>query len=109
MDMSMKHPSDALAAVFEYSRMVIISSTVDAGIFSRISYMLDSFLAHNICRRKVAIIDNGTWAPMAGKLIREKLATLKDLTILDESFSIKSSLTPEQAEVEMERLAEALL
>ena len=109
MDMSMKHPSDALAAVFEYSRIVIISSTVDAGIFSRISYMLDSFLAHNICRRKVAIIDNGTWAPMAGKLIREKLATLKDLTILDESFSIKSSLTPEQAEVEMERLAEALL
>jgi len=108
MDMSMKHPSYALAAVFEYSSFVIVSPTVDAGIFGPIDNMLNSFVSHNISNRKVAVIDNGTWAPMAGKLIKEKLSSCKDLTILEESFSIKSSLTNVQAEGELEKLAEAL-
>jgi flavorubredoxin len=73
---------------------------------------MESFLAHlkskNYQKRTVGIIENGSWAPMAGKLMKETLSGMKEINILEPTVTIKSSLNAE-SEAALEALAEALL
>jgi flavorubredoxin len=73
---------------------------------------MESFLAHlkskNYQKRTVGIIENGSWAPMAGKLMKETLSGMKEINILEPTVTIKSSLNAE-SEASLEALAEALL
>ena len=57
---------------------------------------ISDLAAHNIQNRTVAIIENGSWAPASGKLIREQLAKCKNINILEHTVSIKSGLKAEQ-------------
>ncbi|MDE5598727.1 MAG: FprA family A-type flavoprotein, partial [Lachnospiraceae bacterium] len=73
---------------------------------------MESLLAHlkskNYQKRTVGIIENGSWAPMAGKVMKESLSQMKEITILEPMVTIKSTLN-EASEAQLEQLAQALV
>ncbi len=95
-DVSVTPASEIIAAVFRYSHLVLASTTYNAGIFVQMESFLYDLAAHNIQNRTVAIIENGSWAPTSGKLMRELLEKCKKMTILNESLTIKSALKEDQ-------------
>ena len=106
-DTSITPASDIISAVFKYSHLVLASTTYNAHIFVRMEEFLRDLAAHNIQKRTVAIVENGTWAATSGGLMREILAPLTDMTILNEQLSIKSALKLTQDE-EINTLVEAV-
>ena len=100
-DVSVTPASEIVSDAFKWSHMVIASTTYNAGIFVEMEAFLNDLTAHNIQNRTVAIIENGSWAPTSGGLIREKLEKCKNITILDTMVSLKSSLKePQLAEID---------
>ena len=95
-----------VAESFKWSHLVFAASTYNAGIFVKIETALNDVVAHNIQNRKVALIENGSWVSSAGKLMREKLSTCKNIEFIGE-VSIKSSVKPDKLE-EINALAKAI-
>ncbi len=97
-DVSVTPASDIIAAAFRYSHLVFASTTYNAGIFVTMEALLHDLAAHNIQNRTVAFIQNGSWAPTSGKLMRDILAPLKNITLLDPLIDVRSSLKESQLE-----------
>ena len=95
-DVSQTHASYIIAEAFKLSHLVFAAVTYNAGIFVNMDNLLRDITAHNLQNRTIATIDNGTWAAMAGKQMREELAKLKNCTILEPNISLKSALTEAQ-------------
>ncbi len=95
-DVSMTHHSFVLAEAFRYSHIVFATTTYNAGIFESMECLLHSIVAHNLQNRKYVLIQNGSWAPTCGGLMRELLEKLKGTEILDDTIAIKSTLKEEQ-------------
>ena len=95
-DVSVTPASDIVSACFQYSHFVFASTTYNAGIFVCMEAFLSDLVAHNIQNRTVALIENGSWAPTAGGLMRKMLEKCKNLTILDQSLTLRSSLKNDQ-------------
>ncbi len=106
-DVSVTHSSYIVAAAFQYSHLVFASPTYNMGIFIAMDEALNDIAAHNLQNRTVALIENGSWAPASGKLMREVVGGLKGMTILEEGFTVKSSLQNEQIE-NIDKLANAI-
>jgi flavorubredoxin len=106
-DVSVTPASEVVAAVFEYSHLVLASTTYNAGIFVQMENFLSDLVAHNIQNRTAAVIENGSWALSSGKLMKEQLGKCKNVTVLEETLSIKSALKEEQL-VQLDAMAEAL-
>ena len=106
-DASVTHPSYILAEAFRYSHIVLASATYNAGIFTPMETLLLDLKAHNLQNRTVAIIENGSWAPTAGKLMAEHVAGMKNMTLLEQKISLRSSVKQEQLE-QLEKLAAIL-
>ena len=106
-DVSVTPASEVVAAVFEYSHLVLASTTYNAGIFVQMENFLSDLVAHNIQNRTAAVIENGSWALSSGKLMKEQLRKCKNVTVLEETLSIKSALKEEQL-VQLDAMAEAL-
>ena len=106
-DVSMTSADHIIAAAFKCSHLVFASTTYNAGIFVRMEELLHDLAAHNLKNRTVAFIENGTWAATSGKLMYDIIAGLKDMTILDSTVSLKSSVKPEKR-TEIEALAEVI-
>lgn len=108
MDLSRADIAEAVEDAFRYDRMVLAAATYDAGIFP----CMDSFLARlkskNYQKRTVGLMENGSWAPMAGKIMKESLSQMKEITIAEPVVSIKSTLN-ETSEGQLELLAQALV
>lgn len=77
---------------FKYSNIVICASTYNMGIFTPMEEYLLDLKYHNLSNRTVAIVDNGSWAITAGKLIKDIFATMKNIKVLETSFSITSKI-----------------
>ncbi|NLP12956.1 MAG: FprA family A-type flavoprotein [Clostridium sp.] len=107
-DVSVSHPSVIVAEAFRCSHLVFASTTYNAGVFCNMETVLRDLKAHNLQNRTVAIIENGTWAATAGKLMRDIISEMKSMTILDSTVSIKSSLKRNQIE-EIDVLAAAII
>ncbi len=107
-DLSREDMAEVIEDAYRYDRMVLASATYDAGLFP----CMDSFLAHlkakNYQKRTVGIMENGSWAPMAGKCMKESLAQMKEITVLEPTVTIKSTLN-EASNAQLEALAEALV
>lgn len=90
-DLARDDRAEALEDAFRYSRMVLASSTYDGGIFTPMrDFILD--LEHKGYRnRRVGLIENGTWAPMSGRKMREILEKMKDITVCEKVLTLKSS------------------
>ena len=95
-DVSVTPASDIVAAAFRWSHLVFATTTYNAGIFVTMEALISDLTAHNIQNRTVAIIENGSWAPASGGLIREQLGKCKNMTILEDILTIKSALKTEQ-------------
>lgn len=106
-DVSQTHASYIIANAFQYSHLVFAAVTYNAGIFVNMDNLLRDITAHNLQNRIIATIDNGTWAAMAGKQMREELAKLKNCTFIEPNISVKSALTEAQL-AEIEQLAEQI-
>ena len=94
-DASMTHTSYIVAEAFRFSHIIFATTTYNNGIFIKMEELLHDLAAHNFSNRTVGIIENGSWAPAAGKLIRALLEPCKNITILDEQLTIKSAMKPD--------------
>lgn len=99
--------SAAVAAAFRYDRVVFATTTYNADIFPPMRHFIDHIMARNFQKRKVALIENGSWAPMAKKVMSGMLEKAKNLTYVGEGITIKSAMC-EDTRKEVAALAEAL-
>lgn len=106
-DVSNTHPSVLVAEAFRCSHLVFASTTYNAGIFVTMETLLHDIVAHNLQNRTVALIENGTWAPTAGGLMRKLLSGLRGIDILEDSLTVRSSLKEGQLEA-LDRMAAAI-
>lgn len=106
-DVSNTHSSYVISDCFKYSNLVLASPTFNGSLFTKMHDLLLDLKAHNLQNRKVAIIENGSWAPNSAKKIKEILSDMKNMTILENTITIKSSVKENQL-LEIEKLAEKL-
>ena len=106
-DVSNTHPSVLVSEAFRCSHLVIASATYNNGIFTPMETVLMDLKAHNLQNRTVAVIENGSWAPQAGKLIRGCFEGMKNITVLEQGVTLKSSVKEEQRAA-LEELADRL-
>ena len=106
-DVSVTPASDIIAACFKWSHLVFASTTYNAGIFVSMDELLRDIAAHNLQNRTVAYIENGSWMPVAAQEMREILAPLPNMTVLNDSITIKSALNTATLG-EVDSLAETL-
>jgi len=106
-DVSVTPSSEIIAASFRWSHLVFASTTYNAGIFISMEDLINDLVAHNIQNRTAAVIENGSWAATSGALIRENLKKCKNIKILDQTLSLKSSLKNEQLQ-DIEAIAKAI-
>lgn len=106
-DTSFTHYSELLAEAFRYSHVVFASPTYNNGIFVSMEQFLNELASHNYQNRAFSLIENGSWAPQAGKLMREKLASLKAMREIGEGVTVLSSVKAETEE-KLYKLAEEI-
>ncbi|MBO7402030.1 MAG: flavin reductase [Lachnospiraceae bacterium] len=107
-DVSVKPASEVVAAAFKYSNLVFASTTYNAEIFVRMDETIRDLVAHNIMKRTVAFIENGTWAAQSGRKMRALFENCKEISFIEQTLSLKSSLKQEQR-AELEALADAIM
>ncbi len=95
-DVSVTAASEVIAEVFKMSHLVLASPTYNAGIFVTMEAFLHDLAAHNIQNRTVAIIENGSWAPVSAKLMMDVLKGCKNITYMEPVCSISSSVKEAQ-------------
>lgn len=106
-DVSKTDCSELVSRAFEYSTLVFASSTYNMGIFDRMDSFVDDLAKHNLQKRTVGIIQNGTWAPQSGALLKERLGALRDVTVLDPMVQMVSAVKPQTLD-QLDALADAL-
>lgn len=106
-DVSVTPASEIIAECFRWSHLVFASSTYNGGVFVTMDELLRDIAAHNLQKRTVAFMENGTWAPVSARQMTAIFAPLKNMTVLEQSISIRSSLTEGQL-AEIEALADVL-
>ena len=100
--------AEAIEDAFRYDRMVVASPTYDGGIFTPVLEFLQHINSKMYQNRKVGIIENGSWAPMAGKKIKEFLTGMKNIEIVEPTVTVKSAMKQNTIK-ELESLADSLL
>ena len=91
-DVSVTHPSYILSDAFRFGRLAFLSSTYNSGIFPAMETLLHDVKAHALKKRTVALVENGSWAPTAGKQMREILSSLQQTNVLESTVSIRSAV-----------------
>lgn len=108
MDLARTDMSVAVRKAFFYDRMVVAAATYDGGLFPSMEEFLLHMKSKGFQKRTVGIMENGSWAPMAGKAMRAILETMKQITLAEPTVTIKSAVH-EDTKQQMEALAEALV
>ena len=106
-DVSSTHPSVMVAEAFRCSHLVFASATYNGGIFTSMERVLSDLKAHALQNRTVAVIENGSWGMVAARQMKDMIAGMKNMEILEPTVSIKSSLKAGQ-EADIEALADAI-
>ena len=106
-DVSCIHPSYLVSEAFRCSHLVFASSTYNNGIFTNMETLLLDLKAHALKNRTAALMENGSWAPQSGKLMRELLSSMPGITLLEETVSLRSTVKPDNL-TEIDALASAL-
>lgn len=107
-DLSKTSRDVVLGEVFRASHLVLAAATHDGNLFEPMEYLLRDMASHGVQGRKVALIENGTWAPMAAKQMQTLLESMKDMRVVEPIISLKSTLSPSQ-EDDLNRLVDALI
>ena len=107
-DLSRADMADVIEAAYQYDRLVLMAASYDAGVFPCMEDFLCHLVSKKFQKRKVGIVENGSWAPTAARVIKAKLGEMKDITIAEPVVTIKSTLNAE-SRAEMEKLADAMM
>ncbi|MBU5484110.1 FprA family A-type flavoprotein [Clostridium sp. MSJ-11] len=107
-DVSKTHVSYLISETFKYSHVVLASVTYNLNIYPpMLNYLMD-MKALNLQKRTFALIENGSWAPQSGKLMRELLDDMKEMNVLDSDISVNSSMKEEDGD-SMDALADSII
>ena len=95
-DVSVTDPSVIVSESFRCSHLVFAAPSYNGGIFTKMETVLSELKAHSLQNRTVAIMENGTWAPVAGRQMREIFAGMKNIELLEEGVTIRSAVKEAQ-------------
>ena len=107
-DLSRDDMAEAVEDAFRHDKLVLASATYDGGLFPCMEDFMSHLKAKNFQKRTVALMENGTWAPMAAKKMREYLEAMKEIAICEPVVTIKSTMKEETLKL-MAGLAEKLV
>ncbi len=107
-DLSRDDMAEAIEDAFRYDKMVLAAATYDGGIFPCMEDFLHHLKSKTYRKRTVALMENGSWAPIAAKNMRALLEEMKDITVCDKVVTIKSAMK-EDTIADMEALADELI
>ena len=106
-DVAATHPSYLVSEAFKYSHLIFASSTYNAGIFTPMETLLLDLKAHAMQNRTVGVVQNGSWAPMSGKLMQDIIGCFKNTTVLQPVATLRSTVGAKTRE-ELSALADAV-
>ncbi|MBQ8497515.1 MAG: MBL fold metallo-hydrolase [Clostridia bacterium] len=106
-DLARTDMAEAVADAFRYSKLVLATTTYNGDIFPFMREFIDHLVERSFQNRTVAFIENGSWAPLAAKIMKTKLEKCKNLTYLNTSVKILSALN-EQSEKQLSDMANEL-
>ena len=107
-DLSTTHLSTIMGEIWRASTLVIASPTYTGGLYPPVEALLNDMKALAVQNRRVALIENGSWAPASGRMMRSALEGLKNVTLLESGLTIRSALQ-ESAGEQMEALVKEIL
>ena len=107
-DLSRCDMAEAVEDAFRYSRLVVAAASYDADVFPPMHDFLHHLAIKNYSKRRIGIIENGSWAPSAGKAMRAIIDTFKNVTVADTMVTIVSTLKESDMPA-LERLADEVL
>ena len=106
-DTSVTPASYIVSDAFRCSHLVFAATTYNAGVFVTMENLLHDIAAHNLQNRKVALIENGSWAAVSGKVMTDILSGLKGIEFYEQKISLKSALSEAQMD-SLEALAQTI-
>ena len=107
-DLTKEDWAEAIEDAFRYSHLVVASSSYNAGLFPPMKRFLDHLKERNYQNRTVGIIENGSWAPSAGKCMKGTLEEMKNINIIEPMITIKSTMSDENI-AQMKEMADKIL
>ena len=107
-DLTRDDRAEAIEDAFRYGTLVMAAASYDAGLFTPAYDFLHSLQMKGWQKRRVALIENGTWAPTAGRVMKEMFGAMKEITLVGDLVTIKSVMTPAD-EPALEALAKAVM
>ncbi len=107
-DLARDDMAEAVEDAFRYGKLVLASTTYNAEVFPFMNTFIHSLVERNYQNRTIGIIENGSWAPMAAKVIKKSFEGCKDITFTETTVSIKSAVSAEN-EAQIEALAKELV
>ncbi len=106
-DLTRCDTAQAVADAFRYSKLVLAATTYNAGVFPAMRAFIEELTERNFSNRTVAFIENGSWAPMAAKVMRKMLESAKNMTLAATTVKIQSALSDE-SRAQLAQLADEL-
>ena len=100
--------AEAIEDAFRYDKLIVAASSYNGEVFPPMEHFLNSLRAKNYQNRKIAIIENGTWAPSAGRTMKEIIDNMKNINLCKKIVTIKTTMN-EQTEQEMNELIKEIL
>ena len=97
-DLARSDMAEAVANAFRYSKLVLATTTYNADVFPFMREFIDHLTERNFQNRTIALVENGSWAPMAAKVMKGMLETCKDLTFTETTIHIKSAVKKDTLE-----------
>jgi len=108
IDLTRQDMSEAVAAAFRYGKLVLAASSYEGGLFSPMYDFLHRLQTKSWQKREAAIIENGSWAPSAGRVMRQMLEEMKDIAIKGDTVTLRGVLKAEDTQA-LGNLADALV
>ena len=107
-DLAREDMAEVIEDAFRYDRMVVVAASYDGGVFPCMQDFLQHLQSKAYQNRKVAIVENGSWAPSAARVMKSILETMRNVEIVGETVTIRSAVKQEDV-ANLEKLADALV
>ena len=107
-DLCREDQAEAIEDAFKYGKMVLAASSYDAGLFPPMYDFIHHLQLKTWQKREVALIENGSWAPSAGRVMTQMMQEMKDITIKDDLVTLRGKMKPADIPA-LEALADAIL
>ena len=106
-DLARGDMAEVVEDAFRYGKIVLATTTYNTEIFPSMRVFIDTLVEHNFQNRTIGLIENGSWAPTAAKVMKAKLEKCNKISFTNTTVTIKSAVT-EQTEQQLDALAEEL-